>query len=394
MKTLFFLILTSTLCIASSWKLSPHLYSRGGATFNGQLSKKAISKEAFNAGAWGDESNAIRNNLTEITLNVSYGKNFKYVYGVDVDNSNRFFDKNDTKMPLNERLSYLEFYEGDFSFWFGNRAFRGDGDYLIQNWPLDEHNMLGGGIQIKEIGPVNIEFAYGIRKESDPYTRNILINKIVYPLPAGKIKTNIELHQINAENSGEKSLAWIGGAQYQRWGDRILGGSLYNIAVVNLSRGNIYGGTMQSAFNKVSKHEAATKILVKWGGDWKAKGYGLYYAVQYQDHRGDDSNEKWSFVDIYARPVYALTKNITTGFDYVMREVFTHENLTWDSWNTHEAVRAAIMLAYNLSNRMFDTPSFRIFTGRMMSEKPRNYFSGEEETKADNFIRFDYEISF
>ena len=402
MKIFFLISLASSMLLAaesSQLSLKPSLYSRGGITMNMLKTKEGAGTDRFNLGAWGDQTNAVSNNLTELTLEAKYGESLKYTYGVDVENSNRFY--NGTQQSLHERLNFMEFYQENMSLWFGNRAYRGDGDYLLMNWPLDEHNLLGGGIRFEKVGQVNLEFAAGIKAnfESAPHNINIWINKIEYPLANGKLKSNIEVHKINAPTR-QDSLAYITGGQYQRWGDTIMSGSLYNIFVLNYSKGNIYSGTMRSLFNSSDKHNLASKVLAKWGGDWKSKTLGLYYAFQYQRHMGKASNQTWSFIDCHLRPIYAFTGNITLGLDFSQRYTFEMDNLqdsegysSSNEWQYHKTLRSAIMLAYNVRNKMFDTASARVFVGRVMSEKARQYFVGEAKTEADNFVRFSYEIS-
>lgn len=395
MRLIILVLLISISSFASDWNFDFHLYSRGGITTSAKMDKKAASKDVFNLGAWGDESNTIRNNLTELTVEAKFKKNFKYVYGVDVDNNARFQGESST--PLNERLNYIEFLENKYSVWAGSRAYRGDGDYFTQSWPLDEHNLFGGGIRLEKILNLNIEFAYGIKKVTDPYTINIFINKLEYPLKNGKIKTNIEIHKVNDASDMYKSLTYMGGLQVQRWGDKLFGGDLYNIFVVNYSHGYVYGGAMQSVFNTEDKELLASKYLVKWGGDWKSKVYGFYYTLQYQHHGSFTKRIKWSFVDVYLRPVYIINSRFTTGVDYAQRYIIdNHVGTDWgaDNYKLYENKRLALMLAYGLKDKNFGSPNIRAFVGRMIGEKSREYFSGEGSKRDETFVRLDYEVSF
>ncbi len=387
------LILISTVAVAKDWKFTPHIYSRGGVTSTADLRKEGNGKEKFNLGSWNDESNAFRNNLTEITIEAQYNNKMKYTYGMDTDDSNRYYKKDDSseKKPLNERLNFIEFYGENKSFWFGNRASRGDGDYLLQNWPLDNHNMFGGGARFEKLGPLNIEFAYGLRRDVNPYNINLYINKIEMPLPNGKIKTNIEMHTVNNRDTNQKSKAYIVGGQFQRWGDKIYGGNLYNIFVVNYSKGRIYGGTMQSAFDSSNKNDLASKYLVKWGGDYKFNKYGIYYTFQYQNHRSKDKSEHWELIDFQLRPIFAITDNINTGIDYAMREELHATAKPW--WAEADVERIALMLSYNMKNDTFGNPAVRAFIGQIHSEVPRQYVSNELAKRKEKFIRLDYEIS-
>lgn len=387
----------------ANWNITPNIYSRGGITVKDDFSKKENKKNTngddnkarFNLGAWSEESNAISDPLTEVTMTFFNSKNVKYVYGVDVNNSNRQVDG--TAVSLNERLNFITFIKENNSLWFGNRAYRGDGDYLSRSFPFDEHNMFGGGIRLEKKGPVNIEFAYGVKQNTDPHIINLFINKIEYPLANGKIKTNLEMHQVNSEVSNEKSKAYMAGIQFQRWGDKIGTGSLYNIFLINYSHGYMYGGGMQSAYNSSNKNTPASKWVVKWGGDFKAKKYGVFYTFKYQDHMGDAEKQRWAFVDLHIRPVYAFTENVTFGLDYQQRVITDGAvDIDWgetDNYKLGSSKRAALMVAYNMTNKPFDDPTISIFVGHIIKEIPTVFYSDEGACKSENFVRFNYEIS-
>ncbi len=389
---------------SSSWKLTPHLYSRGGITLSENLSKQGAGRNEFNLGSWGNESNTIANPLTEATIEFSKD-NIKYVYGIDVDNNMRYYDNSPNpsvdRSDLSERLNYLVFTEDKYTFWAGQRAYRGDGDYLTGSFPLDDHNMLGTGVRLEKIGHLNIEFAYGVKRNEDTHlnTVNILINKLEYPLKNGKIKTNLEFHQVNNKEAEQnESKAFMGGVQWQRWGDKLWGGSLYNIALINYSKGYIYGGGMQSAYNSVDKDKQASKIVVKWEGDFKTKTSALYYTFKYQNHKGA-TDESWQFVDIYMRQLQSLTTHFSVGIDLAKRVVMDEGEsvLGWgdykDSIKNQGTSRYALMFKYSLKNSPFDGPSLSMFVGHIEKDKAITYYNGESATKSENFIRLNYEIS-
>ncbi len=402
--TLFFVLalaIISFTLLAGDWNLDPHLYSRGGITVKDDFSRKGVNEENFNLGAWSGESNAFAPPLTEITLEVKKGDKFKYTYGVDVGNNMRFFDKNTTPTPLNERLNFVEFiHSAQTSFWFGQRAYRGDGDFLTRSFPFDEHNMLGGGVRMEKIGPVNLEFAYGIKERTEQSRLiNILINKAEYPLSNGKIKTNLELHQINDKKSQNRSTAYMGGVQFQRWGDKVFGGDLYNLFLLNYSNGDIYGGSMRSAFNSSDKDSLASKWLLQWSGDFKTPNYATYYTFKYQNHLGADGNQDWSYLDIHLRPIYILNKNFLTGID-CQRRIVINDSLVAGATNIaswaadQDGSRIALMVAYALEDKQYELPTISMFVGTIQKDRATQFYSGQSASKSENFIRVNYEIVF
>ena len=401
-------LLLLTICLMclnlyAEWKMKPNIYSRGGITLKEDLSAKASLKDNFNLGPWSQESNAISDPLTEITLTASQGDSIRYTYGVSVSSNERLCDGSEkglnerfydgSEKGLNERLNFVEFLNKNQSIWFGQRAYRGDGDYLTRSFPFDEKNMLGGGVRFEKFGPVNLEFAYGVAVQSAPYNVNMFINKIEYPLSNGKIKSNIELHKVSDSNDANKSMAYMAGVQWQRWGDKLLGGSLYNIALINYSSGYI-GGTMESVYKNLNKDKAESKILIKWGGDYKTKKFATFYTFKYQGHKGAEANQSWSYLDIHLRPVYAFFERYSYGVDFQTRLILNDEDSGVKSGASNgEATRIALMIAYNLKDKSFDLPNISMFVGTMSKGKDTDFYGTGTSKKSATFIRLNYEIS-
>ncbi|MEI8348475.1 MAG: hypothetical protein WCG27_13480 [Pseudomonadota bacterium] len=396
------------------WDFKPGIYSRGGITLNSSFAKRDTNSEdgynkyRFNLGSWGDETNAIRPNLTEAQMDFTYGKKVRYVYGFDVNGDQRYIaGGNGNPKSLQQRLNYLEYYKGNQTYWFGQRAYRGDIEFLTGSWALDEHNMLGGGVKVEKIGPFNTEFAYGVKQSNvDPYVVDILINKTEYPLSNGKIKSNLEYHKVHNNSRGgkDRTTAYLAGLEFQRWGDKIAGGNWYNRLVANYSRGNVYGGTMQSAFNSADATKLAHKYLAQWNGDWGLTSFKIFYNLQYQLHLGDKNfgpaaSHKWQFVNTFIRPVYVLTSNMNVGIDYAARYRLGTprglEDLGWGTevyTKTYGVQRVALMWDYHLDDKPFDLATVRFFVGRMFAEKPRPYFT-DQYRREETFVRLAYEVA-
>ncbi len=407
------LCMIALLCTAAiaqdSWTFKPSVYARGGVSMKSNMTQRISNKNVLNLGIWSEESNAVSNPLTEVTIEAKKGDEVKLVYGIDVDNNTRHVDGSTTSGALRERLAYIEFYQGPRSLWFGNRAYRGDGDYLARNFVLDEHNMLGGGIRLENfIGKWHTELAYGVKEHTDPfgddnqttapYVINLYINKWERPLATGKFKVNLELHDVNPKirkvNESSNSYAHMIGAQFQDWGAKIFGANWYNMLVVNYSRGFIYGGSMKSAFNDANKDNKPSKYLVKWAGDIKKGNKGIYYSNQMQRHMGKGQDKRIVFWDVNVRPVMGITEHLSTGIDLAQRFVSESPNCVDYEWACYQTNgRYSLMLAYNLKDQPFDTPVLSMFVGHMKRRGSTEFTSGSAKKKHENFIRLNYEIS-
>ncbi|HET9240606.1 MAG TPA: carbohydrate porin [Oligoflexus sp.] len=414
----------SAQAFSQEWSFTPEIYSRGGVTYKSDFSKEqgpGNQHEAFNLGPYNTEG-LIDYPLTEVTLHAGYGDNFKFHYGFDVAGNRRFLEKNETKSSLNERVVYGEFKVGNgWSVWYGNRPFRSPPEFLSRSFYFDERNILGGGVRVEGLGPLNVDLAYGSKvndyaagADTVQENQNILINKIEYPLQNGAIKTNLEWHKTDknvSDGDGElSSTGYLIGAAYQRWGDQVLGGGLYNQLVVQTSKGYIGSGAMSSAFQpgddqKYDDAKQPSKLLVGWNGDWKASGYGVYWLALYQDHRGEapdysDSEMSWRFIDGMIRPVYALTPNVTVGAELDRRSVLKEGRGLRDGvingtngWATNSgATRWGGIISYNLENKMFDYPTIGIYAGEIIKDKTTTFFTSESPRRSTHFVRFYYEV--
>ena len=425
----------ATETVAAEWKLQPKIYSRGGVTLKRDLSKESSNHKTFNFGPWFEESNQINGNLTEFTLESTYGKQAKHVLGVDISGNTRFFAP-DISQPadntsVNARLNYLEFYDNDQTTWIGQRDYRGDGEYLTGSFPFDEHNMFGIGTKLQNVGPFNLEFALGIKRgaadgetnytwvdedntvhvkgkdkitinaSADPYTTRLFIQKTEYPLTNGKLKSNIELHQTSfksTDGGDDISPGSIIGLQFQNWGTKLFGGDWYNIALINVAEGHIYAGGMSNMFGTGAageKQQSSSKILTQWAGDWKKDNkLGLYYVFRYQLMTGDTTqNQNWAAADSIIRPQYSISSKLTLGAEYA-RRIITEEGAGVPDWGKGSGTtRTAGMLAYHLKDSPFGNPVFRLFAGTINKDTAATFFKDDPSSKSSNYVRLNYEVS-
>lgn len=418
-----FSYLLASQAVAQEWTFKPEIYARGGATYKSDFSREAGegNYRAFNNGPFLEES-IVDYPLTELTLHVSYGDQFVYHVGVDVNDSRRFLSQNDgeNRRPVMERVNYLEFKATpSVSLWYGNRPYRSPPEYLSRAFLFDEKNILGGGVRFENVGPTNIEFAYGSfdlnRTDDTTQVRqqdhtNVFINKFELPMANGAIKTNFELQQTKRSFSDQQNQGgthgYLAGVSYQRWGDQVLGGGLYNQLMVHLSQGNVQRTAMQSAFNQFDRDLAASKTLVAWNGDWKRERAALYWLGLYQDHKGQsdtvsDSSLVWQTLDAMVRPVYALTEQVNVGIEWSRRSVLKEgEGLRTGAVNgtnnwavDNGSTRLGGLVHYTLKGRNFSTPTIGIFAGEVRKDKANQFFYSEAPKKTARFVHFFYEIN-
>jgi maltoporin len=71
------------------------------------------------------------------------------------------------------RNLYAELVHGPLALWVGSRMWRGDDVYLLDWWPLDNLNLLGGGADWRD-DRLELRLAGGVNRLLDPYQRQII----------------------------------------------------------------------------------------------------------------------------------------------------------------------------------------------------------------------------
>ncbi|MFW7378787.1 MAG: hypothetical protein ACOH5I_08275 [Oligoflexus sp.] len=422
MKSLVFAIggvIISGVAQAQAWNFTPQIYARGGYTLSSDFAHRGSNSSGdleskWNFGPWQSESNMFASPLTELTLEATYGEDFRFFYGVDVENNNRFSDGN--RKAVNERLAYLEYLRGGMSLWFGSRPYRSDAEYLTRSYSFDEKNLFGGGVRFEHVGPLNVEFAYGSKERETGSADvsemvNILINKLEYPLANGVIRTNLEVQQLKRRSyqnpdQDDNTHSYMAGIGYKRWGDRIFNGNLYNQFLVHYSTGFVVEHFMSSVFAAAYEGERynddfdAEKLLLQWNGDWKAERFGLYWANFYQAHTGKDpqgsiadGEMKWTTLDSFIRPQYGILDNVTVGAEYARRNILDEGDGVPNWAQNQGGWRWAGMINYHLENLYFDNPVVSLFIGEVHHDQAKVFFNGRHAENNSHFIRLNYEIN-
>lgn len=235
--------------------------------------------------------------------------------------------------------------------WVGSRMYRGDDIYLLDFWPLDSLNTLGGGIHYR-FGQTWVGWHFGVNRLRDAYQYQevavpgldntsetvVLLNRQRYitSLKAeqlfdddgtgfgSKVKIYGEFHHIgegtlNAhrpEIEQEQLMAdfgWLAGAQYTLWG---FGPSSHVHLFARYARGLAAYGEFAIPFglddNKRAKE--AEEFLTALSGNWEWDSWiGLMLAGYARYFKDADSNkydweDGWEYV-VAARPQVFLHRH-------------------------------------------------------------------------------------
>jgi LamB porin len=315
---------------------------------------------------------------------------------------------------LNVRNLYLQYDhvgDADGQLWFGARMFRGEDIYLFDTWPLDDHDMIGGGYA-RKYGESRLEFDLGVNKDSAygvpgnsvasggtsptfsaDTQRYLLINKFETKVgEARKLKTNLEFQYLpkgrgtvttSTSNNGAtfnipSDYGVEAGAQVDLWAG--------SVGVLNYGYGNVVGNWGSSALNivakKVSGLVSTSGVALNEVNANAAKGAQAFTGALY----GRSEFEDWGMM--YALvPKYALSAGgrsgtaVSTGvrpMAYLGDHLHLGGEVDWvifpkKLWldNSEVAyVEVAPILEYALKRNAFGVPKFFVTPASAFYSRP------------------------
>ena len=259
------------------------------------------------------------------------------------------------------------------SLWFGSRMYRGNDIYLFDTWPIDNQNMLGGGIGYGE--KIHVELAFGAKADA-AYSgegltaargqRYIFINKLEAPIADKKLKTNLEFHLIPKTtalfNSGvststidiPSSSGVMFAAQYPFFGT--------NSGFFRLGSGDVVAGSFETGKAAVAEYAGVTsRIGSKFAGvgfsnamELDAFNAGVMYAVigEWTQPKGAAAA---SSVSTAIRPMYYVTGRLHAGFE--LDGVHYFKQLTGADI---DYLQISPMLEYAINRNVYGSPKFRL----------------------------------
>ena len=240
------------------------------------------------------------------------------------------------------------------SLWVGSRMYRGDDIYLLDYWPLDNLNTLGGGAMLR-FGNTRINLHAGVNRLEDSYQfqtlkvpnarsgtdevvvldrqRTIVSLKATHELPrlAGEmgLKASLygEVHHLPSGTAYDDSkrttplpwdMGWVVGAQFGLWG---FGENAHLNLWVRAAGGLGAYGEMAIPFGLDSDKRAldAREVLVALSANYERGVFGLMlggYLRYFEDADGvaSDPDDGWEYVAV-VRPHLFLHKYFHQVFE-------------------------------------------------------------------------------
>jgi len=259
------------------------------------------------------------------------------------------------------------FWEG-FSLWAGSRMYRGDDIYLLDYWPLDNLNTLGGGLQF-EVAGLEVALHVGVNRLDNDYQlqiiespaydaigavsdesldrqRSIVSLRLTYPiLQNGLVRLYAERHDLpsgeeleldtGATYAWPRDSGWVVGAQLKGWARGPgLSGSLW----FKFGQGLGAYGEMTAPFGLSldRKTDAAKLFTAALSGAWTQSRFAIplaAYVSIFRDASGLTNNARdYEEVVVNIRPTVFLLRQLHLALDasYQLRapHTFSDDNAT------------------------------------------------------------------
>lgn len=216
----------------------------------------------------------------------------------------------------------------DLSLWVGSRMWRGDDVYLLNFWPLDNLNTVGGGIDYRALDErLDLRLAVGLARPDDPFHRQVdgtvansgflpadvvvldrprttVAAKATYFLFGRRVERGAKI-SLYAEGhflpEGRRNIEFGITEALPRDGGYVLGGQLGGWDVGNRAFVNLFfkWGRGLGAYNPlgvpfrvggVMDSQRAREALVALSANWETGPFGLQVGAYYRNFRDADPN--------------------------------------------------------------------------------------------------------
>jgi maltoporin len=314
------------------------------------------------------------------------------------------------------RNLYAEAFWKNLAIWVGSRMYRGDDIYLLDFWPLDNLNTVGGGVRMR-FGQLGLALHVGMNRLDDPFqyqrypvpgavtgTTDVAVldrQKVIvsargsyewpgllgpisakavlyteaHALPSGTRRRELELEALPAD------AGWLIGAQLGLW---TKSSSFLNV----WTRGA--GGL--AAFNELAvptgldlekKSSSAREWLLAVSGGWEQRWGALMYGGYLRKFRNAngvaDFDDGWEVIGV-ARPIIYINRHFQQAFEVSLQsrrpdglapQTQTH------LWPT--VFKASVMPLLSWDRGMYTRPQLRlIYTISYLDEGARMLFPVED----------------
>lgn len=259
------------------------------------------------------------------------------------------------------------FWKG-FSVWAGSRMYRGDDIYLLDYWPLDNLNTLGGGFQFK-VQKLEVALHVGVNRLDNDYQlqiiespsydavgavsdealdrqRSIVSLRLTYPiLDHGLVRLYAERHDLPSGEEQEldtgatyawpRDSGWVVGAQIKGWALRSgLSGSLW----FKFGQGLGAYGEMTTPFGlSLDRKTGDAKLFTAaFSGNLERRRFAIplaAYVSIFRDASGLENNARdYEELVVNIRPTVFILKQLHLALDasYQLRapHTFSDDNET------------------------------------------------------------------
>ncbi|MCY1053673.1 carbohydrate porin [Nannocystis sp. SCPEA4] len=228
------------------------------------------------------------------------------------------------------------------SFWAGSRMYRGDDIYLLDFWPLDNLNTIGGGVGYTFKTGTELKFHAGLNQPTDPYYRQTILRPPTYNqfgqaevaiLDRQKLVSSVKLSHVwpVGESGGIKGILY-GELHYVPEGQREVESKVYE--QVPKDKGFVGGAQVGAFTGKRSTYvnltarfasglaaygelnaprqlrpdrltTGAYELLVTLSGNWERGPFGLLMGSYYRQFRNASRSLDWDDLNegiVIARP--------------------------------------------------------------------------------------------
>ncbi len=321
----------------------------------------------------------------------------------------------------------------DVSLWGGSRMYRGDDVYLLDFWPLDNLNTVGGGTRVamgQDFGRTEIKVHAGVNRLVDPYQLQVVrvpgiefgaddvvfldrqrfivsgrAEQQLWLAPQGRTGLKLAVYgesqhlpegtQRLADGVNERTVpeddGWLIGTQLGFWtaGEGLFAGSFANLFVRYASDLAAYGEFgIPYGVNLEETSQGASELLVALSGNLETPWAGLLVGAYFKDFAtaGRESTFRDYWETIVAARVHAyVTRHIHPGVE-ISHQVRQHggpfpetESYSSPRFEVPAVTKLSFIQAFSMEPSMYSRPQLRlIYTASMLNESAQRSYRPQD----------------
>ena len=349
------------------------------------------------------------------------------------DDPFHYTGKFDTTLALRNLYAEAAWSSG-LAIWIGSRMYRGDDIYLLDYWPLDDINTVGGGVTFRKerlYGALHVganrlldPFQYQERQVTDPTFGSTYIvdldrqhmiasatssYRLIDPSPGGlgaKAKLHLEIHalpdgsRLREDETREElpsDFGWSLGAQLGLWG--FADGLSHANMFVRFSQGLAAFDELQlpEGFDATKKtFPDASELVLAMSANYELGGRGGAMLGAYArrfvdaDPNQDDRDDGWEYI-IDVRPHYAIMGDVEAAVDLSYQARFPRGlSPTMLIALDPAVVQVAPMLIYSpFGAGAYARPHFRLlYRAAHLNEGARDLYPLDDARRSRSWIHY------